>query len=171
MDDITRAVEILKIHELLYRYTQCVDRKDPASWAQCFCEDGAFVSGDRAIRGRDKLTAYGEVHSTISTRHLTTSPVYTIEPSGTVAHGYATTVVLGATPLGYKIFFIGYYIDVLHKIDGNWLLFRRRADPELLPDQPDIFVPTIDPEVAKLSQRLFDAWARLGEPITSEEPG
>jgi hypothetical protein len=100
-------------------------------WANCFTQDGIFGQGDYAIRGRDNLRAYAEVHGrTLGSRHITASPWYQIDENGVIASGRSTTVVTVATPSGYKIAMTGFYEDELKKINNDWLISRRWATVE-----------------------------------------
>ena len=158
-------IEKLKIQERLAAYTHAMDGKDAAAWAACFTPDGMFGVGDYAIRGRDKLRAYAEIHASVSTRHLTTSPVYTIGADGRTARGRATTVATAATRHGYKIIFAGRYDDILEKLDGEWLLAERWAVAEGIPDDPAFDVATADPDVAAILKPWFGAFPTLGEKV------
>ena len=165
MDDIQPWIEKLKINDLLAEYTLSVDRHDPEGWASCFTVNGLIGSGDRCIRGQDNLREYAKIHARIGSRHLTASPLYKIADDCLSATGYATTVVTGSTPHGFKILFIGSYTDTLKKVDGRWLIAERWVKDEELPNRPGFFVGAADPDVADLTQLLFDVWQRLGEKV------
>ena len=164
MDELRDCLEKLKILERLASYTLTLDGKDAAGWANCFTEDGIFGQGDKTIRGRDNLRAYAEVHgSTLGSRHITTSPYYQIDETGVMATGRSTTVVTVATPSGYKIAMTGAYEDELKKINNDWLISRRLATVEGLPNDPGYSMLAADPEMAELVQPLLDAWQRLSD--------
>ena len=165
MDDGQVWIETLKIQERLSAYTHAMDGKDAAGWAECFTPDGLFGHGDYAIRGRDSLRAYAEIHATVSTRHVTTSPLYRVAPDGLSASGKATTVAIAATRHGYKIIFAGRYDDELRKIDGTWLFAERWAIEEGIPDDPAFDVATGDPDVAAVLKPWFGAFPKLGEKV------
>jgi hypothetical protein len=150
--------------ERLAAYTLTIDGKDAAGWANCFTQDGIFGQGGYAIRGRDNLRAYAEVHgSTLGSRHITTSPCYQIDENGVIATGRSTTVVTVATPSGYKIAMTGCYEDELKKINNDWLISRRWVTVEGLPQDPGYSMLAADPQMAEMVQPLLDAWRRLSE--------
>ena len=165
MDDIQPWIEKLKINDLLSEYTLSVDRHDPEGWANCFTVDGLLGSGDRCIRGRDNLREYAKVHAQIGSRHLTASPLYAIAEDGQSATGHATTIVTASTTHGFKILFIGSYTDTLKKVTGTWLIAERWVKDEALPGRPGFFVGTADPDVAELTQPLFDTFQQIGERV------
>jgi ketosteroid isomerase-like protein len=164
MDEVRDTIEKLKILERLAAYTLTIDGKDAVRWANCFTEDGIFGQGGRAIRGRETLRAYAEIHGrTLGSRHITSSPCYRIDESGVRAAGRATTVVTVATPSGYKIAMTGIYDDVLEKIGDDWLIARRMTTVEGLPNDPAYSMLAADPEMAAIVQPLLDAWQRLSD--------
>ncbi len=164
MNELQKTIETVAIHELLARYTLSIDGHDSMAWAACFSEDGVFVMGDLALRGRAKLQAYADVHAQLGTRHITSSPLYTIAEDGLVATGRASAVLVAATPKGLRTIFAGFYEDQLAKVDGAWLIKRRATNSATIPDHPEIASHLADPDVAQLAQPLLDAWNRLGEP-------
>ena len=165
MEDIRPWIEKLKINDLLSEYTLSIDRHDSEGWAKCFTEDGLIGIGDRCIRGRANLQEYANVHARIGSRHLTTSPLYEIADDGQSAIGTANTIVIGSTPHGFKILFSGCYTDTLKKIDGQWLVAERWVKDEVMPDRPDFFAGSADPDVAEMAQPLFEAFQRIGEKV------
>ena len=165
MDDIQRCGEKQKINDLLAEYTLTIDRHDIEAWANCFTTEGEFGFGNRTIRGRAKIREYGKVHSTITARHLTVSPFYTLDSTGDRATGQSTTIVLVATRQGHKVAFFGRYDDELCKVDGKWLIARRWVTEEPIPDDPSCNVLAADPDVAKAVRPLLDAYERLGDEV------
>lgn len=165
MDDIQPWIEKLKINDLLAEYTLSIDRHDHEGWANCFTKDGLFGFGGRCIRGRDKLREYAKVHARIGSRHLTTSPLYKIAEGGQSANGNTTTVVTAATVHGFKILFIGSYTDKLKKVDGKWFIEERWVKDEAIPGRPDFSPGSADPQIIEMTQPLYEAFQRLGEPI------
>jgi hypothetical protein len=164
MDEARIYIEKFKILERLSAYTLTIDGKDAVGWANCFTEDGIFGQGDKAIRGRDNLRAYAEVHgSTLGSRHITTSPCYQIDNNGIMAIGRSTTVVTVATPDGYKIAMTGLYEDELKKINNDWLISRRWATVEGLPKDPGYSMLAADPQMTEMMQPLLDVWQHLSE--------
>jgi ketosteroid isomerase-like protein len=166
MDEVRECLEKSRILERLAIYALTIDSKDAVGWANCFTEDGVFGQGEYAIRGRDNLRAYAEIHGkALGSRHITTSPHYRIAESGLTATGRSTTVVTVATPGGYKIAMTGGYEDELKKIGGEWLIARRWATVEGLPNDARQSMLATDSQIAELVQPLFDAWQRLSEKV------
>ena len=165
MEDVQHWIEKLKINDLLSKYTLSIDRHDSEGWANCFTEDGLIGTGDRCIRGRNNLQEYARVHARIGSRHLTTSPLYEIAEDGLSAVGTANTIVIASTSHGFKILFSGSYTDKLKKIDDTWLVAERWVKDEVISDRPDFFSGNADPDVAELTQPLFEAFQRIGEKV------
>ncbi|GAB5373675.1 MAG: nuclear transport factor 2 family protein [Acuticoccus sp.] len=165
MDEVQRTIETLRIHERLSLYTLTIDGGDPAGWAACFTQDGAFSQGGLVIRGRDRLRAYAGIHNrTLGSRHITASPSDRIAGDGRSATGRSTTVVTVATRTGFRIAMTGAYTDTLAKVDGEWLIAQRTVTVEGLPEDPAFPMLSSDPEIETLAQPLLNAWRRLGEP-------
>ena len=165
MDDTQLWIEKLKIHDLVSEATLSIDGRDLDGWANCFTVYGFVGFGDQCIRGRENLREYAKVHARVGSRHLTTSPRYKIAEDGQSATGAANTVVLAPTPHGFKILFSGSITDKLKKVDDKWLFAERWVKGDEIPDQPDFFAGSADPDVAALVQPLFESFERLGEKI------
>ncbi|GAA5441952.1 hypothetical protein Misp06_00113 [Microbulbifer sp. NBRC 101763] len=165
MDNLQKNIEKLAILDLLAQYTLTADNHDAEGWASLFTENGRFENGNLMIRGREKLRQYLIIHSQLGTRHITSSPLYTISSDGQSATGKATTLVIAATRHGYRTIMAGQYDDKLIKINNNWLFQCRRAEAFGLPEDPDFSVLTADHHTNKLINILLDAWDKLGEPI------
>jgi SnoaL-like domain len=150
MTDLEVWVEKQKIHELCARYTLTLDRHDIEGWANCFTEEGVFGFGDRALRGRTKIAAYGRVHQELGSRHLNTSLLFEIDSSGERATGQSTIVATFATRQGYKLAFLGGYEDEVRKVDGRWLFSRRWVVADRLPEDPTFDLLGADRELAPL---------------------
>lgn len=164
MNDLEIWVEQQKIHELCARYTLTLDRHDIEGWIDCFTEEGVFGFGDRALRGRGKIAAYGRVHADLASRHLNTSLLFEIDSSGKCATGQSAVVLTLAKRQGYKVAFLGRYDDEVVKVNGRWLFSRRWVIADPLPEDPEFDLLSADPELASLVQRLLDAYQRLGDP-------
>lgn len=166
MDEHAIWTEKLKIHELCARYTLTLDSHDIEGWANTFTEDGVFGYGDRAIIGRAKIAAYGHVHQTLASRHVNTSLLFDIDPSGDRATGTSATVLTLGTSQGYRVAFLGRYDDELRRVGGRWLFSRRWVSADPLPADPSFDLPTADSELSSLIQPLIDAYERLGEKVS-----
>ena len=165
MTDLDMWIEKQKIHELCALYTLTLDSHDIESWANCFTEEGVFGFGDRALCGRDKIAAYGRVHQQLLSRHLNTSLLFEIDPSGERATGQSTVVLALGTRQGYKLAFLERYEDEVRKVDGKWLFSRRWVVADSLSEDPSFDLLGADPELVPLIQPLLDAYQRLGEPV------
>ncbi|WP_143731095.1 nuclear transport factor 2 family protein [Microbulbifer sp. GL-2] len=87
MDNLQKNIEKLAILDLLAQYTLTVDNHDSEGWASLFTENGRFENGNLMIKGREKLRQYLIIHSQLGTRHITSSPLYTISSDGQSATG------------------------------------------------------------------------------------
>jgi hypothetical protein len=159
----------LAIHELCARYTLTIDAHDIDAWARTFTEDGLFGFGDNALRGRDSIIEYGQVHRTLGTRHMNTSLLYEVDPGGRTAKGKSSVAMVLLTKKGYRVGFCGHYVDELRKVDGEWLFSSRWVVAETLPDDQGFDVVSADPDVISLVQRLLDAYERLGVPTPAPD--
>lgn len=165
MSPPARVEDKLAIYDLCARYTLTIDAHDIDAWARTFTEDGLFGFGDHALKGRDSIIAYGQVHRTLGTRHVNTSLLYEVDPSGETAQGQSSVAMVLVTEQGYRVGFCGHYVDRLQKIDGEWLFSSRWVVAETLPDDQEFDVVSADPDVISLVQRLLDAYERLGIPM------
>ncbi len=154
----------LAIHDLCARYTLTIDAHEIEAWASTFTEDGLFGFGDNALKGREAIIAYGQVHRTLGTRHMNTSLLYEVDPGGETAHGQSSVAMVLLTKRGYRVGFCGHYVDRLDKVGGEWLFSSRWVVAETLPDDQEYDVVSADPDVISLVQRLLDAYERLGVP-------
>ena len=84
---------------------------------------------------------------------------------GQSATGNASTVVVASTLNGFKILFSGSYTDKLKKVDGKWLFAERWVKVEPIPERPDFFAGSADPEIVELTKPLFEAFQRIGEKV------
>ena len=165
MTDLELCIEKQKIHELCARYTLTLDGHDIEGWTNCFTADGVFGFGDRGVRGREKIAAYGRVHQALGSRHLNTSLLFEIDSSGERATGQSSIVATFATRQGYKLAFLGHYDDEVRKVDGHWLFSRRWVVADPLPEDPAFDLLGADPDLVPLVQPLLDAYQQLGDPI------
>lgn len=164
-DDVADVIAQLQIVSLLSEYTHAIDDKRPEAWADCFTPDGRFEVGEYVLKGRDSLLAYAQVHATITSRHVATSPLYQIASDGMSATGRSSVVVMVATRHGFKMAMTGGYDDELVKTDKGWRIARRRVMTDAFPDDPNLNLLTADPDTSELAQRLLAALASLSEPV------
>ncbi|MEM0907222.1 MAG: nuclear transport factor 2 family protein [Pseudomonadota bacterium] len=166
MDPIQRTVEKMEILDLLGRYCLTIDDHDIDAWVSCFTEDGVFGAEGRALIGREKIKAYGKVHTQFGTRHITCAPVYEIADDGLTATGNASTVVTVATERGFRIAMAGSYTDQLKKVDGRWLIARRWGAFQKRPEDTASGWDgaSLDPDVAHVHRTLTDAMMRYSVP-------
>jgi len=159
--NLQACIDRFEILDLMARYTLTIDAHDPTGWAATFTDSGAFQMGQTQIIGREKLAAYAQVHAQLGTRHITASPLFEISDDGLSAKGQCTTVVTVATRNGYRVIMTGLYKDTFAKQNGLWLIQRRCADAEKLPEDPGFPVLTSDPATKKYVDTLLDAWSSL----------
>ena len=67
------------------------DARQPRHRGSTFTEERVFGYGDRGIVGRANIAADGHVHKPLASRHLNTSLLFDIGPSGDRATGTSTT--------------------------------------------------------------------------------
>lgn len=164
MSDQEKWIDQLKIEDLLSRYAQTLDGKNPEGWAGTFALDGEFVLGDITIVGRKKLAAIARVlNHHVGTRHICTAPRYEVDASGQVATGEISMLTVIATGKGYRIFAAGRYIDTLKKVDGEWLISKRRTVHEILPQDPALSVESADPIVADVMRPVLEGVRKIAE--------
>jgi uncharacterized protein (TIGR02246 family) len=155
-------VDRFAIQDLCARYCHTIDSQDSEGWAQCFAPDGIFEFDGWAIRGREALKQYAEVHAQVMRcRHMTLNHLYEIR--GNEATGTSTTVVTLATEGGYKIFGQGAYTDRLVKQAEGWRIAYRKVETDRLVSDPAKAVNLADPDVSALVGHLVDAVRRLGK--------
>ena len=163
--EIRRVMDRVAILDLLGRYCLTIDGHDIAGWVECFTENGMFGTTDQAVVGRENLKAYAQVHVRFGSRHITSAPVHEVADDGLSATGTASTIVLMATPHGFKVIMMGGYRDVLEKVDGRWLIAQRLVEFQRLPEDPTLNVASLDPDVAPIDRALMEAFGRYSQPI------
>jgi uncharacterized protein (TIGR02246 family) len=114
-----------EIRDLFARYCLYFDRGAAADWAALYTEDGEFVGAGLHLRGRPALEGYlsgirsGRLHR-FTANHV-------IEVDGDRALCHSSVLLVGAGRIASS----GRTVDELRKVDGKWLIARRRyqADP------------------------------------------
>lgn len=105
------------------------------------------------------------MHQEICSRHLNTSLLLQIDPSGDFAAGQSSVAALFATRRGFKVASLARYDDEFRKVAGHWLISRRWVVADPFPEDPDFDLLTADPDLTPVVQRLLDAYQTLGEPM------
>jgi ketosteroid isomerase-like protein len=110
----------LDITELVARYDQAIDGRDAAAYADTFTEDGVFqITGQQEIKGRERLMRMIERLGPPNNRHWVNNIV--IDGEGDNATMTCYLMVLR----DLRITSMGYYVNTLKRLDGNWKFVRR----------------------------------------------
>ena len=120
-------IDKLAIHELMARYAERIDAKDPTGAAACFTEDGLGVywgecRGRKAIE--ERLT--GILEAFLATSHHLSNIQITLDGERATVLSYVYAFHRYADsrePMHYW----GRWVDVLVKRDGQWLFARREV--------------------------------------------
>ncbi len=129
-----------EIVELVARYNWALDvTRNPAAVADCFTEDGVFVSGNgTGGRTRDGLREYfgggGErlrPGGAPVLRHWTTN--HLIDGDGNEATHSAYILLIALGEAGARIDRTGVYRDRLRRVDGRWLFAERQVSIDQYP--------------------------------------
>lgn len=119
-----------EIHELVARYNKAIDTGDATGWADTFTEDGVFDGIAGTFTGRSELEGFVRAYVSdpqfadwAASQHWTTNLV--IEGDGDHAELFAHVKMVKPEPDGGRIILVGWYQDVLAKVDGRWRFTRR----------------------------------------------
>jgi uncharacterized protein (TIGR02246 family) len=122
-----------EINTLYRRYARAADEGDGAGYAACFTADGVIetVTG-KSIEGHAALDAYarqvrdGARERGVQLRMWVDNVLLEASGEGAVGSAYvlAFEISPGSAPAPI---FSGTYEDTLARVDGRWLLARRRA--------------------------------------------
>ncbi len=120
-------IEKLAIHELMARYAERIDAKDPAGAVACFAQDGVGVYWGE-YRGREAIEArLTEIlDAFLATSHHLSNILITLdgERATALSYVYAFHRLAGSRePMHYW----GRWVDALVKRDGQWLFARREV--------------------------------------------
>ncbi len=125
----------LAIQQLIARYNATFDTGDAAAWAATFTEDGTM--GGR--RGRLAQQEYAQMRADERAagpyaiiQHVTTNLVLAGDSERIDAFSYLQRVARRRDGSGFEILTVGFYVDVVLKVDGQWLFESRR----LLDEEP-----------------------------------
>jgi len=120
----------LAIHELIARYSHCVDNYRGVDWSELFTEDGSLVGMEPPLVGREAFVRQSDKLRAGPTeyRHII-SNVY-ILPDATdeqaVARAYGTVVDWAASPASVAIF-VEYRFELVKRGD-SWKIARMSID-------------------------------------------
>jgi uncharacterized protein (TIGR02246 family) len=129
-----------EIVELVARYNWALDiTRDPEAVADCFTDDGVFVSGNGSGgRTRAGLVEYfgggGErlrPGDAPVLRHWTTN--HLVEGDGDEATHSAYILLIALGEAGARVDRTGVYRDRLRRVDGRWLFAERQVSIDQYP--------------------------------------
>lgn len=133
------AEDRLAIQELNYKYAYYVDSFEPENWANIFAPDGVLDESDffddAVFAGRDAIRAYAEkISGTVDNIvHLMTNQIVS-DLTPTTARGTAFALVETQRKNGDRLRFHVKYVDEYVKIDGNWLIARKKLRKSFTPE-------------------------------------
>jgi hypothetical protein len=134
-----------QIRQLMARFALALDFGRADAYADCYTPDGTIEYFSRSdhvtLTGRDELmtlatNAFAGTQGNI--RHWNHSHVFESESTDEVhVTSYMALLRVGEVPQA-GVTFTGMIYDILHKINGTWLIHRRvvRADPQPGHDTP-----------------------------------
>lgn len=115
------ADDKVAVLDLIARYNNAIDKREPEAWAGAFVEDGRFeVVGGPAIEGRAALADYVRSLPPADARHWTTNTI--IEGTDTEATVRCYLAMLGSSGVSIT----GRYTDRVVR-DGDAWLFATRS--------------------------------------------
>jgi uncharacterized protein (TIGR02246 family) len=134
-----RAADREAINELMWRYARALDSFNPDAYAALYTEDGQFIAGGNATRGREALwqmiedlrsrreTQAAEGNPAAPLYHMTTDAwTEFVDETHAMHHTYWLTVS-GGNPV--SILAAGRGVDHLLKVNGRWLIETRDVTP------------------------------------------
>lgn len=138
-----RAADREAVNELMWRYARALDSFDPDAYVALYTEDGQFVAGGNATKGRDALwqmiedlrsgreARAAEGNPAAPLYHMTTD-AWTdfIDDTHALHHTYWLTVSGAAGGNPVNVLAAGRGVDRLVKVNGRWLIERRDVTPE-----------------------------------------
>lgn len=128
------------IQELCARYAWALDTADTRGWTDCFTEDAVFAdlhASDSAYVGHEAIYAYARHrwHSDpywAGRQHHIDQVLFESDPEGRPDHWKMKSYMWAFDYQRHThgvAFLVGYYVDIVAKIDGVWLFRERRFSP------------------------------------------
>jgi uncharacterized protein (TIGR02246 family) len=142
---LQQAQDRAEIEALMWRYVRALDALDADAYAAAFTPDGTFGSGQTARNGRAELKQMvTELNEGRAAREAkgepATPPMYHVIANHSIEfidrdharyHAYWMTVFgaagEGTTP---RVAAAGRSIDMLERVDGEWLIKSRNVAPQ-----------------------------------------
>ena len=125
LEDRIQAIEDREaIRELTTRYCHAIAAADAATIVDLFCEDGAFITGDRESRGKDALQKfYGGLAKQPPIPFIQNHVID--ELSGDTARARCSAEIRMVQE-GKSVTTAGWYDDTFRRVDGKWKFDERR---------------------------------------------
>jgi hypothetical protein len=128
------------IQELCARYAWTLDTADTQGYVETFTEDGVFAdlhASDKEYRGRAAIFeyAYRRWHSDpfwAGRQHHIDMVLFEPDPQGRPEHWLMKSYMWAFDYQRHThgvTFLVGYYLDIVAKVDGQWLFRDRRFSP------------------------------------------
>jgi uncharacterized protein (TIGR02246 family) len=126
------------IEGLMWRYARALDTYNPEAYASVYTEDGQFIAGGNATKGRGALRAmianFGAGRDGNPPRqlyHMTTdSWIEFIDETHARHHSYWLTMAAATGDTPPSVVAVGVGVDELVRIDGEWLIRVRNVTPD-----------------------------------------
>lgn len=131
----------IAIMQLYARYARAIDSGDGEGWAQCYAEEGQYLSSTFGeCNGRAELAVFAADHFEhwidlgIQTRHWNNQVLLTENDDGSITG--SVYVLLAGVKAGEapQLYLQTTYTDHLIRESGRWVLKQRRSDADQLPD-------------------------------------
>lgn len=130
-----------QIHNLLFRYAECIDLGDFDGVADLLADAEVGAAGGPAVTGREGLTAMFAATTrryadgTPGTKHVTTNVILEVDDETGTATTRSYWTVLQAVPgLPLQPILAGRYHDRFVREDGTWRFAERRYLIDLVGD-------------------------------------
>jgi 3-phenylpropionate/cinnamic acid dioxygenase small subunit len=131
------------IETTLVRYSTGLDTFDPDVYASAFTEDAEFTMEDKVYRGREEIAGIIKGMKTSRAERLadkdpandpppimhhvmSNAVIDIVGPDKALHHCYWMTVSGGPELNSFRVAAEGRYEDELKKVDGQWLIHRRK---------------------------------------------
>lgn len=118
--------ERVAINDVLARYTDAVNRRDPELWGACWSDDGSWhLSADAVVGKRAIVAKWLEAMESLPYVTMFSMQGH-VRIAGDTAQGISYSDEIVRTRSGKEFQITGQYEDLYLKIDDKWLFHSRR---------------------------------------------
>jgi 3-phenylpropionate/cinnamic acid dioxygenase small subunit len=135
------ANDYFEIMQLYARYARAIDSGDGRGWAQCYAENGRYLSSTFGeCNGRAELEVFAVDHfkrwsdKGIQTRHWNNQVLVERNSDGTVSSSVYLLLAGVSKGEAPKLYLQTVYTDKLIQEDGRWVLKERQSNADMRPD-------------------------------------